>query len=236
MNLFFVSAMHIMEGFLSPFWSLLWAAVSIPFVAWGLYSISGRIRKNPRLLMLLVISGAYTFVLSALKIPSVTGSCSHPTGTGLAAVLFGPGAAAVVGLVVLLFQALLLAHGGLTTLGANTFSMAIAGPFVAYGLFRLISRKNTGKRMLVAVFVAASFGDLITYVVTSLQLALAYPAANGGILASFSRFGAIFALTQVPIAIIEGILTVILFNYIYAYNKNELAELSVIDSVVVSEV
>lgn len=236
MDLFFISAMHIMEGFLNPFWSLLWAAVSIPFVAWGLHSISGRIRKNPRLLMLLVISGAYTFVLSALKIPSVTGSCSHPTGTGLAAVLFGPGAAAVVGLIVLLFQALLLAHGGLTTLGANTFSMAIAGPLVAYGLFRLISRKNTGKRMLVAVFIAATFGDLITYIVTSLQLALAYPAAEGGILASFARFGAVFALTQVPIAIIEGILTVILFNYIYAFNKTELAELNIINSVVVNEV
>ncbi len=56
------------------------------------------------------------FVLSALKLPSVTGSCSHPTGVGLAAILFGPTAASVLGLIVLLFQALLLAHGGLTTI------------------------------------------------------------------------------------------------------------------------
>ena len=67
-------------------------------------------------------------MLSALKIPSVTGSCSHPTGTGLGAVLFGPGVMTVLGTIVLLFQALLLAHGGLTTLGANVFSMAIVGP------------------------------------------------------------------------------------------------------------
>ena len=65
------------------------------------------------------------FVISSLKIPSVTGSCSHMTGTGLGAILFGPTAAGVLGLIVLLFQAILLAHGGLTTLGANTFSMAI---------------------------------------------------------------------------------------------------------------
>ena len=77
------------------------------------------------------MSGAFIFVISSLKIPSVTGSCSHMTGTGLGAILFGPAAVSVLGLIVLLFQAVLLAHGGLTTIGANTFSMAIAGPLVS---------------------------------------------------------------------------------------------------------
>ncbi len=61
------------------------------------------------------------FVLSALKIPSVTGSCSHPTGVGLGAIMFGPSVMFVLGTIVLIFQALLLAHGGITTLGANAF-------------------------------------------------------------------------------------------------------------------
>ncbi len=39
---------------------------------------------------------------------------------------------AVLGAIVLLFQALLLAHGGLTTLGANGMSMAVIGPMVGY--------------------------------------------------------------------------------------------------------
>ena len=43
------------------------------------------------------------------------------TGTGLGAILFGPSAVSILGLIVLLFQAILLAHGGLTTIGANTF-------------------------------------------------------------------------------------------------------------------
>ena len=64
--------------------------------------------------------------------PSVTGSCSHPTGTGLGAVLFGPAAVSVLAAIVLVFQALLLAHGGITTLGANDFSMGIVGPFAAW--------------------------------------------------------------------------------------------------------
>ncbi len=94
-------------------------------------------REQPRTKLLLASAGAFAFVLSALKIPSVTGSCSHPTGTGLGAVLFGPSVMAVLGAIVLLFQALLLAHGGLTTLGANIMSMAVVGPWVAYGVFRL---------------------------------------------------------------------------------------------------
>ena len=77
---------------------------------------------------LIAMSGAFIFVISSLKIPSVTGSCSHMTGTGLGAIMFGPASVSVLGIIVLIFQAVLLAHGGLTTLGANTFSMAIAGP------------------------------------------------------------------------------------------------------------
>ena len=71
--------------------------------------------------MLIAVVGAFAFVLSALKIPSVTGSSSHPTGVGLAAILFGPAITSVLGLIVLIFQAILLAHGGITTLGANVF-------------------------------------------------------------------------------------------------------------------
>ena len=92
------------------------------------------------------MSGAFIFVISSLKIPSVTGSCSHMTGTGLGAILFGPSAVSILGLIVLLFQALLLGHGGLTTIGANTFSMAIAGPFVSWGIYLLCQKLKVNKR------------------------------------------------------------------------------------------
>ena len=59
------------------------------------------------------------------------------TGTGLGAILFGPSTVSILGIIVLVFQAVLLAHGGLTTLGANTFSMAIAGPLFSFGIYKL---------------------------------------------------------------------------------------------------
>ncbi len=213
-------AMHIMEGFLPPVWAAVWYVAMIPFVVVGLSSIKKLIREDPSNKMLLGFVGAFAFVLSALKLPSVTGSCSHPTGVGLGAILFGPWVMSVIGMIVLLFQALLLAHGGLTTLGANTFSMAIVGPFVSYAIYKLA--KKMGASRSIAVFLAAALGDLMTYVVTSFQLAIAFPAEVGGFAASFTKFIGIFALTQVPLAISEGLLTVIVVNLLSAYDSNTL--------------
>jgi cobalt/nickel transport system permease protein len=218
-------AMHIMEGFLPVQWAVFWWVISLPFFMMGLRSLTRITKQSPELKPLLALAGAFTFVLSALKIPSVTGSCSHPTGTGLGAILFGPSVMTVLGALVLLFQALLLAHGGLTTLGANTFSMAIVGPFVAYGVYHLVLRTGHQK---VAIFLASALEDLLTYVTTSIQLALAFPAAQGGFMAAFLKFAGIFAVTQVPLAISEGLLTVLVWNWLQSYADQDLETLKLL--------
>lgn len=219
------AAMHIAEGFLPIQWAIFWWLVALPFFIVGLRSLTRITRAHPELKLLLALSGAFTFVLSALKIPSVTGSCSHPTGTGLGAILFGPSIMTVLGGLVLLFQAVLLAHGGLTTLGANLFSMAIVGPFVAYWVYHLLLR--TG-RPGIAIFGAAAIADLLTYVTTSIQLALAFPAAQGGVMASFIKFAGIFAITQIPLAISEGLLTVLVWNWLQSSGQAELETLKLL--------
>ncbi|WP_245404937.1 energy-coupling factor ABC transporter permease [Leptolyngbya sp. Cla-17] len=221
-----VQAMHIAEGFLPLQWAVFWWAVSLPFFMVGLRSLTRITKKNPELKLLLALAGAFTFVLSALKIPSVTGSCSHPTGTGLGTILFGPLVMTVLGSLVLVFQAILLAHGGVTTLGANVFSMAIVGPIVAYVVYNTVMK--TGKQKL-AVFLAATLGDLLTYLMTALQLALAFPAAQGGFIASFGKFVSIFAITQLPLAITEGLLTVLVWGWLQKYGQQELKTLKFLE-------
>lgn len=218
-----VSAMHIMEGYLSPAFCIGWGAICLPFLAAGIIAIRRLVQQQRKSLLLLAMAGAFIFVISSLKIPSVTGSCSHMTGTGLGAILFGVPATSVLGVIVLLFQALLLAHGGLTTLGANTFSMAIAGPLLTWGLYQAGKKLKVSK--LLNIFLAAMLGDLLTYCVTSIQLALAYPSAEGGIWASMAEFLAVFAPTQLPLAIIEGILTMLVMIGLETYAKTELHEL-----------
>lgn len=219
-------AMHIMEGFLPVGWAVFWWVLFIPCFLIGLRSLKRIVKDQPELKLLLALAGAFTFVLSALKLPSVTGSCSHPTGTGLGTILFGPWVMSVLGALVLVFQALLMAHGGLTTLGANAISMAVVGPLVAYGLYQVV-QKTTGKQTL-AIFMAAALADLATYAVTSLQLALAFPAPVGGVLASFLKFGGIFMITQVPLALSEGLLTVLVWNWLQAYSPDELQLLNLL--------
>ncbi len=212
------SAMHIAEGFLPPVWAAAWGAVCVPFVVAGFFSIKKKIELAPKAKILLAMCGAFAFVLSALKIPSFTGSCSHATGVGLGAILFGPTATTVLGLIVLIFQALLLAHGGITTLGANVFSMAIAGPFASWAIYQGL--KKAGAKPAVAVFCAASLGDLFTYVVTSLQLGVVH--------GDIPKMLMVFAVTQIPLAIAEGLLTVVVFNVLETYSARELRELSVV--------
>lgn len=219
-------AMHIMEGYLPLSHCIGWGLACLPFLVLGLRDIKKTIAEDRRLILILAMVGAYAFILSALKIPSVTGSSSHPTGIGLVAILFGPFAGSIVGIIVLLFQAILLAHGGLTTLGANTFSMGIVGPIVSYLIYK--GSKKTGMNKKLAVFLAAMLGDLLTYVTTSIQLALAHPSQLGGVFASFVQFAGVFATTQVPLAIIEGILTVVVFMGLENLANDELGSLQML--------
>lgn len=220
--------MHIAEGYLPPLHAAAWTVAAAPFVVHGTRAVVTRVRADPDTKLLLGAAGAFTFVLSALKLPSVTGSSSHPTGTGLGAVLFRPPVMAFLGTVVLLFQALLLAHGGLTTLGANAFSLAIAGPWIAYGSYRAVRRVGGG--LGPAVFVAAFLADLGTYTITSAQLALAFPDPTSGFAGAFATFAGIFSITQIPLAAAEGLLTVLVVRLLVRITPDELARLGMLGS------
>ncbi len=218
--------MHIAEGYLPVAHCVAWSCVAAPFVIHGATQVIKKTRENPENKLLLAAAGAFTFVLSAIKLPSVTGSSSHPTGTGLGAVLFKPPVMAFMGTIVLIFQALLLAHGGLTTLGANTFSMAIAGPWIGYGVWVLI--KKLGGAPSIGIFFAMFFADLSTYCVTSVQLALAYPDPSSGYLGSIGKFMSVFAVTQVPLAIMEGLLGVLVLGFLTRVARKDMLRLGVL--------
>jgi cobalt/nickel transport system permease protein len=211
------AAMHIMEGFLPKEYAIGWLLAVLPFVVVGIRKINKMLANYPERKMLLGLAAAFIFVLSALKIPSVAGSSSHPTGVGLGAILFGPAVSSVLSGIVLLFQALLLAHGGLTTWGANTFAMGVAGSFAAWGAFRLALALGCPEKP--AVFTAALLGDWLTYAVTAGQLALAFPDPVGGFAAAYGKFLGIFALTQLPLAVCEGLISVVVYGALLRYGE-----------------
>ena len=80
----------------------------------------------------------------------------------------------------------------------------------------------------VGVFLAASLGDLTTYVVTSFQLAWAFPDPVSGHLGAAGKFMAIYAITQIPLAISEGLLTVFIVNLLQSSSRAELQDLNLL--------
>ena len=98
--------------------------------------------------------------------------------------------------------------------------MAVAGPLLTYGIYRLCQKPSINRRF--SIFLAAALGDLFTYCITSVQLGLAYPSEAGGILASVVKFLGVFAPTQVPLAVIEGLLTTAIVVFLESFALPEL--------------
>jgi cobalt/nickel transport system permease protein len=206
-------AMHIAEGILPVQWAALWFALAIPFVAWGLRNLRIRSKEEPHLKAMVGLVGAAVFVISCMPIPVPTaGTCSHPCGTGMAAILIGPTLTVVVASIALVLQALFLAHGGLTTLGADILSMGVIGAFTGYGVF--VVARRLGAPMVVAAFMAGLLSDWAVYAGTSFFLATAL-YGEGSLATMFFTIVAAFVPTQVPLGILEGFLSAGCYSFVH---------------------
>lgn len=197
-------AMHISEGILPLPWALLWSVAALPFIARGLQELRRRSDETPWFKPLVGLVGAAVFLISCMPIPVPTaGTCSHPAGTGLAAILIGPGLTVVVASIALTLQALFLAHGGLTTLGANILAMGVVGAYIGYGAWRLARR--VGLPWPAAAFLTGLLSDWATYAMTALELAAGLQGGDAFV-GLFSMLLLAFVPTQIPLGILEGLL------------------------------
>src|ERR1700690_2441848 len=126
--------MHIPDGYLSPSTCAVLYGTAIPF--W--YVAFARVKRllNPRLVPLLAVVSAFCFVIMMFNVPLPGGTTGHAVGVGVATVVLGPWASMLAVSVALAIQAVFFGDGGITTLGANCFNMAIVGSLVAYGVYR----------------------------------------------------------------------------------------------------
>lgn len=163
--------MHIEDGIMDAKACAGWYIAAMAFVVPGTYEVKRRVREKLSYKPFLAMVGVAVFVISAMHLPvPVTGSSSSPCGTALAAILVGPFATAVVSTIVLFFQAIFFGHGGITTIGANTFSMGICGGLSGYVFWKALRAINCP--LWLAAGVAGFLGDLMTHLVTAFELAL----------------------------------------------------------------
>lgn len=197
--------MHIEDGILSAQACAGWYAATTAFVIPGIYEIKRRIRENLWYKPFLAMTGVAVFVISAMHLPvPVTGSCSHPCGTALAAILIGPFATAVISTIVLFFQAVFFGHGGITTIGANTFSMGICGGLSGWAFWKALRAVDCP--LWLAAGVAGFVGDLVTYLVAAFELALSLHG-QVPLVKQWMIFFMGYGPTQLPLAVGEALFT-----------------------------
>ena len=198
-------AMHISEGILPFGWAAAWFAVALPFVALGLRRLNELAKDDLTFKPLVGLMAAVVFIVSCMPIPVPTaGTCSHPCGTGMAAILVGPLVSIVITGVALLIQALFLAHGGLSTWGADVVSMGVVGSFAGWLAFRGL--RGLGANLALAAFLAGLFTDWATYLTTSVELASGIRGASP-FWPLLTKIVIAFIPTQLPLGILEGAMT-----------------------------
>lgn len=233
--LFLVSdaaAMHIPEGILPLNWAALWFLVAAPFAAYGLYTLKKIAADDLSFKPLVGLLAAVVFIISCMPIPVPTaGTCSHPCGTGITGILLGPAMSVLVAIAALFIQALFLAHGGLSTLGANVVSMGVVGSFAGYLTFRTL--RLIRLPLFVTAFAAGLCADWATYIATSAELALGI-RGEVPFMALFWKIFLAFIPTQLPLGILEGAMTGGMVVLLYKKRPDLLVKMRVIKAYEVS--
>ena len=233
----FAFGMHITEGILPPKWAIFWVVMVMPFVVIGTLKLKKYKKEVPGFLPLVGLVGAAVFVFSCFPIPVVglNGmATAHPAGTGMSAMLLGPFVSVVIAGIALFIQALFLAHGGLTTLGVNIFSMGVLGSFSGYFAFRLAQR--IGLKLFWCGFAAGVISDLFTYMGTSIGLGLLVLEGGESLpiaimhsaKAMLEIFVVFMATSQGPLCVAEGIVVGFAISYVYKVRPGILQSLKVV--------
>jgi cobalt/nickel transport system permease protein len=219
-------AMHVSEGLLPFHWAALWSILAAPFVAYGLYRLRKLSAADLTFKPLVGLMAAVVFIISCMPIPVPNaGTCSHPCGTAISGILVGPGISILVAAVALLIQALFLAHGGLSTWGANIFSMGVMGSFAGFLTFRAL--RSMKINVAVSGFVAGLLADWATYFTTSIELASGIKG-DSPFMPLFWKILIAFIPTQLPLGILEGAMTAGMIVLLYKKRPDLLVRMKVL--------
>lgn len=212
--------MHIPDGYLSP--QTYAPLYGVSFVFWGIAMKKAQRELSVRQVPYLAMAAAFCFLVQMFNFPAPGGTSGHIVGAALAAILLGPWSAVIALSVVLLIQALVFGDGGITTLGANCCNMAIAMPFISYGIFRLAGGADKGRRRtVIAAFLAGYIGLCAAAVLAGVEFGIQPLIASGPdgrpLYAPYPLKIAVPAMALPHLfcfGIIEGVATALLLGYI----------------------
>ena len=212
--------MHIPDGYLSPSTCAVMYAATAPF--W--YIALQRLRKflSSRLIPLISLMSAFSFVIMMFNIPLPGGTTGHAVGMGIASIVLGPWGAIVAISIALILQAVFFGDGGILAIGANCFNMAVVGSLVAYGIYRLLSGRaplTSGRRVIAAAiagYVAINAAAFLAAIEFGIQPML-FKDPNGVPLYSFYPLSVAIPAMMIGHLTFAGIAEAIVTGGIVAY-------------------
>ncbi len=181
--------MHIPDGYLSPLTCAALYASAAPF--WWLALRRVKRLLNTRLVPLLSVFAAFSFVIMMFNLPLPGGTTGHAVGVGIASIVLGPWASMLAISVALLIQAIFFGDGGITAFGANSFNMAVVGSLVASGVYRLVAGRaslNSSRRVFAAAlagYAAINAAALCAAIEFGIQPALFHDATGAPLYAPY---------------------------------------------------
>jgi len=174
--------MHIPDGYLSPQTCAIMAVIAVPVMVTAAAKLKKTLKDKQ--VPLLAIGAAFSFTIMMYNVPIPDGTTAHAVGASILAIILGPFAATVGVSIALIIQAFFFGDGGILSLGANIFNMAIIVPFVSYFLYNVISSKSeisSNRRFIgsiIAGYIAINMGALCAGIELGLQ-PLLFHTANG---------------------------------------------------------
>jgi cobalt/nickel transport system permease protein len=222
--------MHITEGIITGVPAAAYTAGGLALMGWGTMAIKKFAAKFPDKKALIGMGGALIFFVSLIPLPAFTGTCSHPCGTPLIAILLGPSITIALAGIALLLQAAFFAHGGFSTWGANVMALGLFGSLGGWLAFR--GARKLGLPLWLSGGAAGLIGDIMVYVAAGLILAFTLSQAPNPQYSFKGYLMAIYAAympTQLPIAIGEMVLTGLALQYAFRQRPEVLEELGVVN-------
>jgi cobalt/nickel transport system permease protein len=215
--------MHIPDGFLSLTICILMYTISAGFLIWSWRKVKNEYSSSTT--SLLAVSSAFIFAAQMINFPILYGTSGHLVGGTFLAVLFGPYAAILSMTIVLMMQALIFADGGISTLGANIFNMAIIGGLSFFLVKSLTGESKSNGRFFLSVFAASWFSMVLGALTCGLQI---------GFSPLFSEAGGITVTVpamlfwHVMIGVGEAAITAILLTQLRRLPSTVLTSLSIL--------
>ncbi len=214
---------HIKDGFVDPIIAaaLFAAAIVVLVISWKKVKAT----YTQTFAATLAISSAFVFAAQMINFPIAAGTSGHLVGGTFLAMLLGPFAAMISMSIVVIMQAFFFADGGISTLGANIFNMALTVG-LGFLLIKLLTRntKSTGE-FASKVFVASWVSVMVGALAAGLEIGLSSVASSvGGVWTVIPALLGFYAVAGV----IEGTVTAVLLTSIQRFQPTIMVGLNLL--------